>query len=383
MVGDDVDVAHLAAGSHGLAVEVDLGLRVGGEGVGEAGVQVLAGAAEQVLHDDAGPARGGVPERQIQDGAHVLLELSGDGPVHGPVPGVVRAHGQLVDLEAGAHAGGLEELDGEHAGDVQLLGQPHGGGGGGLGDGRVQVPGGGDHEVAHAGHLHGVHHGVGRDPPGGGAGHLGGELAGERHEGLGEQRGDAGAQPRAQGAVRGGGTGVVGVVELQDALAVVAAARGLQDHGPAVLVAEREDLVEVPHRGPGRVRQAEALDGGAHHQLVLGVLQGLGAGAHGDADLLQHAQVLGGHVLVVEGHHVHRGGEGAQVRQVRVVADHMRGHLGRGRVRGLREHAEGHAELRGGARHHAGQLPAADHTESRGSHRSRLVASSENSVTDP
>lgn len=150
-----------------------------------------------------------------------------------------------------------------------------------------------------------------------------------------------------------------------------------------MLVAEREDLVEVPHRGPGRVRQAEALDGGAHHQLVLGVLQGLGAGAHGDAGLLQHAKVLGGHVLVVEGHHVHRGGEGAQVRQVRVVADHMRGHLGRGRVRGLREHAEGHAELPGGARHHAGQLPAADHTESRGSHRSRLVASSENSVTDP
>ena len=54
MVGDDVDVAHLAAGSHGLAVEVDLGLRVGGEGVGEAGVQVrVEGIAQQVSAEEA------------------------------------------------------------------------------------------------------------------------------------------------------------------------------------------------------------------------------------------------------------------------------------------------------------------------------------------
>jgi hypothetical protein len=87
--------------------------------------------------------------------------------------------------------------------------------------------------------------------------------------------------------------------------------------------------LEVVDRCPRRVRQAHPLDGGAHDQLVLGVLQGLGAGAHGDAGLLQGPQVLGGHVLVVEGDHVHRGRERAQVRQVRVVADHVGGDLGR------------------------------------------------------
>ena len=90
-----------------------------------------------------------------------------------------------------------------------------------------------------------------------------------------------------------------------------------------------EIQVEVVDRCPRRVRQAQPLDGGAHDQLVLGVLQRLGAGAHGDAGLLQGPQVLGGHVLVVEGDHVHRGRERPQVRQVRVVADHVGGDLGR------------------------------------------------------
>ena len=96
-----------------------------------------------------------------------------------------------------------------------------------------------------------------------------------------------------------------------------------------MLVAEGEDGLEVVDRRPRRVRQAQPLDGGAHDQLVLRVLQRLGAGAHGDAGLLQGPQVLGGHVLVVEGDYVHRGRERAQVRQVRVVADHVGGDLGR------------------------------------------------------
>ncbi len=329
MVRDDVDVTDLAARAHVLAVEVDLGLRVGGEGRDAAGVQVLAGAAEDVLHHDAGPAGGRLAQRQVEHGADVLLELAGDGAVHGPVSGVVGAHGQLVHLEARADPRRLEQLDREHAGDVQLLGEADGRGGRGRGDGRVEVLGRGDHEVAHAGHLDRVDDGVDGHLTGGGARHLRGELTGEGDEGLGQQRGDAGAEPRGQGAVRGGGAGVVGVVEREHALAVVAAAGGLEDHGPAVLVAEGEDGLEVVDRRPRRVRQAQPLDGGAHDQLVLGVLQRLGVGAHGDAGLLQGPQVLGGHVLVVEGDHVHRGRERAQVRQVRVVADHVGGDLGR------------------------------------------------------
>ena len=51
---------------------------------------------------------------------------------------------------------------------------------------------------------------------------------------------------------------------------------------------------------------------GAHDQLVLGVDQGVGPGLHVHALADEGPQVLGGHVLVVEGDHVQAAGEIAQ-----------------------------------------------------------------------
>ena len=52
-----------------------------------------------------------------------------------------------------------------------------------------------------------------------------------------------------------------------------------------------------------RARDAEPGEPRAHHRLVLRVHEGLRAGAHGDTARLERVQVLGRHVLVVEGDH--------------------------------------------------------------------------------
>lgn len=59
----------------------------------------------------------------------------------------------------------------------------------------------------------------------------------------------------------------------------------------------------------------------AHHALVLGVHERVGAGTHGDAVRLQGPEVLGGHVFVIEGDHIAPACEGAQRLQVAIVAD--------------------------------------------------------------
>ena len=69
-------------------------------------------------------ARARVAEREVEDGAHVVGELRGDRAVLGPVAGVVRAHGQLVDQDAAV--AGLEQLDREVADDAELLGDRQG-----------------------------------------------------------------------------------------------------------------------------------------------------------------------------------------------------------------------------------------------------------------
>ena len=66
-------------------------------------------------------ARGrGRAQRQVEHGAQVVLELRGDRAVLGPVAGVVRPHRELVDQHPAV--GGLEQLDREDAGDVELAG---------------------------------------------------------------------------------------------------------------------------------------------------------------------------------------------------------------------------------------------------------------------
>lgn len=123
----------------------------------------------------------------------------------------------------------------------------------------------------------------------------------------------------------------------------------------------------------------DGVEPGPHHALVLGVDQRLRAGPDGHAVGLQGPQVLGRHVLVVEGDHIAAGREAAQRVEVAVVAedglgDHLRGGvLGR-----VGEEFEPDPERDARLVCHPGQLPAADHAHywkiriARGSHPARI-----------
>ena len=136
----------------------------------------------------------------------------------------------------------------------------------------------------------------------------------------------------------------------------------------AVVVQDRGELVGVLHRCPVRDRQPELGEPGAHLQLVLSVEQGVGAGVHGDAARDQLAQDRRWDVLVVEGDHVHRLGEGEHGVQVAVVADAGRGEVSAHALR-LLEHGDLDAQFDRRRDHHPGQLTAADHANSVPGHR--------------
>ena len=99
----------------------------------------------------------------------------------------------------------------------------------------------------------------------------------------------------------------------------------------------------------------------AHHALVLGVHERLRPRTYGDPVGRQRVQVLGRHVLVVEGDHLAALGDRAQVGEVGVVADELVGDDLRGRdaVR-LRQQAQGDPHRRRGLGEHPGQLAATD-----------------------
>ncbi|EHM29188.1 hypothetical protein SPW_2406 [Streptomyces sp. W007] len=145
--------------------------------------------------------------------------------------------------------------------------------------------------------------------------------------------------------------------------------------GKPPLLGERGGVGRVAHDAVAGAGCADLQELGAHHPLVLGVHQGIGAGAHGDAVRLQGPQMLGRDVLVIEGDHVAAAREGAQRVQVAIVADDdLAHHLGR-RVLGsvteqLEFQAEGDTRLVG----HAGELTAADHADYRERHVFRISA---------
>ena len=85
---------------------------------------------------------------------------------------------------------------------------------------------------------------------------------------------------------------------------------------------------------------------------------------HGHAVVLEGLEDVGGHVLVVEGDDVARGGEGPHGREVGVVPDRGARHDERRRgALALGEDRELDAELDRRTLHHAGELPAADHAD--------------------
>ena len=90
--------------------------------------------------------------------------------------------------------------------------------------------------------------------------------------------------------------------------------------------------------------------------------QRLGPGPHRDARLGERVQVLGRHVLVVEGDHLRAVGDLPQHLEVGVVADQrVRDDLGGRDPLGLGQQPQRDPERGGRLRQHPGQLSAADH----------------------
>ena len=119
-----------------------------------------------------------------------------------------------------------------------------------------------------------------------------------------------------------------------------------------------------------RARHPELGEPAPHHRLVLRVHQRLGPGSHRQVGL-ERVQVVGRHVLVVEGDHLAAGGDLAQGGEVGVVAHQLVGdHLCCAHARRLGEQPQRDAQRGGGFGHHPGQLAAADHGHDRGRRRS-------------
>jgi hypothetical protein len=349
-------VAELAAGALALAVPVQLHVRPVRHQVvhplveGRAGPALLAGApAEHVghHHDRRGHRRGA--QRVVEDGAQVLLELAGPRALDGPVPGVVRPHRELVDQDAVRR---LEQLDGHDPDDADPVGHPHrellGGGRGVL----VQPGRGREHLGVDALALHGLDHRPDGDLPEGRAGDQRGELPDHRHPLLDQQ--DVVPAEELGDVVR--------TLDDEDAASVVAAARRLYDHRPAVPLAEGRHLVDGGDLGPGRLRLPGSGQRAAQDQLVLRVHQRVGPGRDPVTGRLEGAQVLGGNVLVVEGDHGGTVGDGQEGVEVAVVAEaDVGGHQGCRLVGAGGEDPQRLAERDGCLVGHPGQLATADH----------------------
>ena len=126
------------------------------------------------------------------------------------------------------------------------------------------------------------------------------------------------------------------------------------------------DVVRGAHLGPRRLGLAGLLQRAAQDQLVLGVHQRARAGGDPVAGVLQGAQVLGRHVLVVEGDDGGAVGDPLQGGEVAVVADV---HVGRDQrrrlVRSCRQHPQRLAESDRRLVRHPGELATSDHGDDR------------------
>ena len=186
--------------------------------------------------------------------------------------GIVRAHCQLVDVEACGGAGNLKKLSRHHAGDAQLGGNSHRSGCGSLSNLGVQVLRGGNNLVTDGVHLDGLNDRPGAHLAAFTASNQRGKFTSEGHLLFGKQGREIGAGRQLLEPFGAALASLLGRIQDEHALAVVAAARGLQHHGPADFIAEGEQLVQSRNLSPARVRQTQTLNGGAHQELVLSVL---------------------------------------------------------------------------------------------------------------
>ncbi len=242
----------------------------------------------------------------------MLFKLAGDRAVLRPVAGIVGPHGEFVDQEADAGAGGFKEFRRHHPGHAEF---------GRDAQGRVlrrssdfegDLQRRGDDFVADAVHLDGVYHRPGPGFAAGGPRHQRGQFTAEFDFGFGEERAHD-LEPRS------GVFGVFGGVDDPYALAVVTAAGHFEDHGPADFVAEAHERGDVSDSGPDGVWQPQPVDGRPHHQLVLRVDQGVRARLDVHTSGQKRAEVVRWNVFVVERHNIQALGEVEECLEVPVV----------------------------------------------------------------
>ena len=231
----------------------------------------------------------------------------------------MRSHRELVDEHAGL---GVEHLHREHPGHAEAVGDAQGDG---LSRHRVLLADRGRREYLAADplDLHRLDDRVDRGLPVRAARDEHRQLAAELDPLLREQ-GVAAREPLPR---------LPRTVDHPHALAVIAAARGLQHHRPADLRTERIHRSGVRDHRPARARNAELGQPGAHHRLVLCVHECIRTRAYDDVLPLEPAQVVRRHVLVVEGQHVAALGEGPQRVEIAFVAHVDVGHDLPGAVR--------------------------------------------------
>ena len=193
----------------------------------------------------------------------MLLELTRDGALDRPVTRVVWAHCQLVDEHSGW---GIEHLHREHAHHAELTRDPQPDL---LRRDRMvgkQTRRGCDHFAADAVGLNRSDDRVGSGLPVRAACDQDRELSGKRDRFLGEQWTRAGQR-------------IVGP-DPPDTATVVATAWRLQHHVVrAEGLSEVADLVAILNDAPPRARNAEFGQPSPHHDLVLCMPQGIGAGS--------------------------------------------------------------------------------------------------------
>ncbi len=119
--GRDCEVSHLAAGARfALAVEMERDVRVD-ERLLEGRRPVLPQVAQQIEHRGR-PYDLRAAQRQAADRPDGLLRVARRASLEGYVVRVVDARRELVDEEPGVLFRRQEELDREHADEVELLG---------------------------------------------------------------------------------------------------------------------------------------------------------------------------------------------------------------------------------------------------------------------
>ena len=284
----------------------------------------------------------------------MVLELAGDRTVLGPVAGVVGPHRELVDQHP--PVAGLEQLDREDPDDVELLG---------------------DRERDLLG-ARGQPRRRGRAP--------GPRPRGRcRRAGCWRRRGtprpdhSATAPParpardgsrraprrapgrRSRAAVANASSASVGSRTIQTPRPSYPPRVTLSTHG-SPNASTSAAVVTTACRGHG---SPSAREPRPHHGLVLGVDQRLRARPYGDARLGQRVQVLGGHVLVVEGDDLGPAGDLPQHLEVSVVTDDRVGDdLRRRHPLRLGQQPQRDPERRGRLGQHPRELPATDHGDS-------------------